>query len=128
MHGCGSGLSSIRRLAVLFWIAVLGTVRAPDPAAARQIPPEDLMALSLEDLLKVEVSVASTEDETILETPAVVSYLDPQVLRRMGLTKLEDWVSFSPGFVYQVGSPGSPAQMIRGVQDPFNQKGCSQSC
>jgi len=74
------------------------------------------------ELLNVKVGVASLEDELIIETPAVVSYLDPQVLRRMGLTKLEDWISFSPGFVFQAGSAGQPTQMIRGIQDPFNQK------
>jgi hypothetical protein len=46
----------------------------------------------------------------------------PQVLRRMGLIKLEDRVSFSPGFGFQAGSAGQPTQMFRGIQDPFNQK------
>lgn len=99
-------------LAVPISIALSWTVVCPTPASSQEIPDEDLLALSLEELLNVKVGVASLEDELIIETPAVVSYLDPQVLRRMGLTKLEDWISFSPGFVFQAGSAGQPTQMI----------------
>ena len=109
-------------LSVPMSIALSWTVVRPAPASSPEIPDEDLLALSLEELLNVKVGVASLEDELIIETPAVVSYLDPQVLRRMGLTKLEGWISFSPGFVFQAGSAGQPTQMIRGIQDPFNQK------
>ena len=95
-------------LAVPISIALSWTVVCPRPASSQEIPDEDLLALSLEELLNVKVGVASLEDELIIETPAVVSYLDPQVLRRMGLTKLEDWISFSPGSCSRPGRRANP--------------------
>jgi len=58
-------------------IALWWPVISPAPASSQEIPDEDLLALSLEELLSVRMGVASLEDELIIETPAVVSYPDP---------------------------------------------------
>jgi len=63
---------------VQLWIVLLGVGLAPSPAASQELTNEGLLELSLEDLLEVVVSVASLEDEAIIGTPAVVSYLDPE--------------------------------------------------
>jgi outer membrane receptor protein involved in Fe transport len=83
----------------------------------------DFSELSLEDLLsiEVEVGVASTKAETIIETPAIVSRYDAADMEKMGLLTLKDILSFFPGFVLQDGK-NSTMVMIRGVSESFNQK------
>lgn len=97
----------------------VGLVHAQNPDS---LATDDLFELPIEALMNVEVRVASTEAESIIETPAIVSSLDPEQLRVVGLPTLKDWISFSPGFVFQKSPVGSSPQMIRGVTEAFNQK------
>jgi len=78
---------------------------------------DDLFKLSLEDILKLRVRVASTQPETIIQTPAVVSALDRADMEKLGLTTLDDILSFIPGFIMGKSTAGNSVVMARGV--PF---------
>lgn len=82
----------------------------------------DLFDISLEDLLMVDISVASTESERIIDTPAIVSRYEADDLAAMGLRTLKEMLSFIPGFVLQKTRFGGTSVMIRGLVDGFNQK------
>ena len=60
---------------------------------------EDLLQLSLEELLEVEVVVASKTEETIFDAPSTVTVFTRQQLRRMGVNSVEELLNFVPGFI-----------------------------
>jgi len=82
----------------------------------------DLFEISLEELLMVDISIASTLSERIIDTPAIVSRYDADDLASMGLRTLKDMLSFIPGFVLQKTRSGGTSVMIRGLVEGFNQK------
>lgn len=83
----------------------------------------NIYSLSLEELLAIEVNVevASTKAESIIDTPAMVSRYDTIDMERMGLRTLKDILSFFPGFVVQ-DSKNATQVIVRGISDSFNQK------
>jgi outer membrane receptor protein involved in Fe transport len=91
-------------------------------AASMAEESDDLYAMSLEKLLAVEVSVASTREEKILSTPAVVSRISVAQLRSMGIHRLEDMISMLPGVQVQDTAIGTKAIVMRGIFEAFNQK------
>jgi len=81
-----------------------------------------LFDLTLEELLKVRVSIASTEPETVIETPAIVSRYNRTDLEKMGITTLREMFNFIPGVIVQDSLPGFASVQIRGIDEIFNQK------
>jgi outer membrane receptor protein involved in Fe transport len=81
-----------------------------------------LYHLSLEELLDVQVSVASTESETVIETPAIVSRYNRIDLEKMGITTLREMFNFIPGIIVQDSLAGWASVQIRGIDETFNQK------
>ncbi|WP_019028255.1 TonB-dependent receptor plug domain-containing protein [Colwellia piezophila] len=83
---------------------------------------ENLFNLSLEELLEVRVSVASTKPETVVETPAIVSRYNRTDLEKMGITTLREMFNFIPGVIVQDSIAGWASVQIRGIDEAFNQK------
>jgi len=81
-----------------------------------------LLDLTLEELLKVEVSIASTESENVIETPAIVSRYNRIDLEKMGISTLREMFNFIPGVIVQDSLPGFASVQIRGIDETFNQK------
>ncbi len=82
----------------------------------------DLFEMTVEELLNVNVTVASLSPERIIETPAVVSRYDVEDMSGLGLRTLKDILSFFPGFVLQDTDSGATTIMIRGLVEGWNQK------
>ncbi|WP_163834787.1 TonB-dependent receptor [Spartinivicinus ruber] len=82
----------------------------------------DLYELPLEALLNIEVSVASTKQENIANTPAVVSSYSVEDLSKLGLRSLKEVISFVPGFVVDRNVSGTPQIMVRGATSDFGAK------
>ncbi len=85
---------------------------------------DSLLQLSLGELLEipVNVSVASSKDEPIILTPAIVSSYAVDDMAKLGLRTLQDILSFIPGVIVQDGLNGNVQVMIRGISEGFNQK------
>mgnify|MGYP000732649320 CR=1 FL=1 len=83
---------------------------------------DHLFSLSLQQLLAIKVSVASSAPERIIETPAIVSRYEAADMAAMGLKTLKELLSFIPGVVLQDTRGGSTAVIIRGLVDGSNQK------
>ncbi len=92
------------------------------PSQAQVIEYEPLFNLTLEELLNVKVSVASTQSETVIETPAIVSRYNRIDLENMGITTLREMFNFIPGIIVQDSLPGFASVQIRGIDETFNQK------
>jgi outer membrane receptor protein involved in Fe transport len=59
----------------------------------------ELIGLSLAELLQVEVDIASKSSETILDAPSSVTVFTRQELLNMGLTSVEELLNYIPGFI-----------------------------
>lgn len=59
---------------------------------------DNLLEMSLEDLMNVEVSVASKSKESLSDAPSSVTVLTGTEIRNMGLHTLEDVLNYVPGF------------------------------
>jgi len=82
----------------------------------------NLLDLSLEELMNIEVSIASTKSENISSTPAVVSTYQVQEFMQQGIQTLEQALSLIPGIVVDEGTYGNSTVMIRGVVDAAGSK------
>ena len=82
----------------------------------------DLAALSLEELMGVEVTLASRKAESLFETAAAVFILTGDDLRRAGVTSIPEALRLVPGM--QVGHIDASKWAIsaRGFNDRFAQK------
>lgn len=78
--------------------------------------------LTLEELLNIEISVASAKVESIINTPAVVSRFERSDLELMGITNLRDMFNFVPGVILQESMTGIASVQVRGIDETFNQK------
>ena len=83
---------------------------------------DDLLSLSLEQLLILEVSVASTKSENISTTPAIVSTYRMDEIMQQGGRSLEEALSFIPGILIDEALFGNATVMLRGTTDLFGSK------
>ena len=100
----------------LFTVILSGLVSTHSIANAQQ----SLFDLSLEELLNV--SVASSRSESVIDTPAIVSRYNREDLELMGVTNLREMFNFIPGVISQESLPGWSSVQIRGIDEAFNQK------
>lgn len=59
----------------------------------------ELIEMSLAELLQVEVEVASKSSETIFDAPSSVTVYTRQELLNMGVTSVEEALNYIPGFI-----------------------------
>lgn len=72
--------------------------RAQQPDETSSVGVRDLRELSLEDLMQIEVSIASRHDEKVADVPAAVYVLTGDELRRQGVTSVQEALRMVPGF------------------------------
>ncbi|MDX2197305.1 MAG: TonB-dependent receptor [Cytophagales bacterium] len=73
-----------------------------------------MMEMSLEDLLKLEVSIASKKSLTTRESPGIVSVISGQEIRNMGARDLIDVLRMLPGIQFGYDVQGVIGMGIRG--------------
>jgi outer membrane receptor for ferrienterochelin and colicin len=71
---------------------------AAAPALADDIGVKDITEVSLDDLLKTDIDVASKVPQTFRETPGVVSVITREEIMDSGARDLEDVLLTVPGF------------------------------
>ena len=101
----GAGLSGGAFLAARAGcLALAVTLMTGYPLLAQQAPDDqqaevvDLMDMSLEQLLSIDVSVASYADKPLREQPGVVTLVTRADIRRTGARDLIDIINLVPGF------------------------------
>ena len=111
----------MKRRRVLFTAALALAIAASGTAEAADL--DQIMSLSLEDLLKVEVTSASGLSESLLNAPAAMLVLTAQDLQERGYTDLTEVLADLPGFDTIVSN--GTDQVIsyqRGYRTPFTQR------
>ena len=93
------------------------------PASGRaQTGPRDLARISIEDLMKIEITSAAKKEQRAEDVPAAVFVITQDDIRRSGLRTLPELFRLVPGMqVAQVNS-NKWAVSARGFNDLFSNK------
>ncbi|UPT66347.1 MAG: TonB-dependent receptor plug domain-containing protein [Sphingobacteriales bacterium JAD_PAG50586_3] len=102
---------------LLFMVFLLvmstGVIAQPIPSDTTAQAEDDV--LSLEDLMKVKITVASRNEQTMRETPAVVTIVTGEEIRNSGARDLIDILRLVPGFDFAEDVEGVVGMGIRGI-------------
>ena len=110
-----------RRLLHAMILALAGAALAPGAAHADGAD-TDTLSLSLEDLMKVEVTSVSRKTQTLADTPAAAYVITADDIHRSGATSIPEALRLAPGV--QVSAMGNDrwAVSIRGFADRLANK------
>ena len=78
------------------WICSLFLVLAGRPGQGADLP-LDLTALSLEELMDLEVTTVSRKEQSLFESPAAVYVITREYIRRAGFTSIAEALRLAPG-------------------------------
>lgn len=84
--------------------------------------PRELKDIPLEDLVKVEVITGSRKPETLLQTPAAISVITQDDIRRSGVTSIPEALRLVPGVQVARVDSHTWAISARGFNDVFANK------
>ena len=106
-----------RILQSLMWLLIC--ILFPRPAHAQMADPMhhdslSFFEMSLEDLMKVEVTVASKKALTTRESPGIVTLITEEEIRNSGAQDLIDILKMVPGFDFGVDVEGVVDVAVRG--------------
>jgi len=91
----------------------------PQPAPPK---PEDLTGLSIEELMKVEITTPSRKGEKLIDTPAAVFVILPEDIRRSGARSIPDALRMAPGIQVAQLDANKWAVSSRGFNGRFSNK------
>src|SRR5688572_6485640 len=91
-------------------------------AVAAQEPSKDLPDLSLEELLRQQVTVASRKEQSLMDTPAAVTVIRGDDIRRMGARSIPEALRMAPGVNVARIDGNLWAISVRGFSDRFSNK------
>ena len=106
------------------WLLVIlwSPLSAAGPAAQPNADPQDLKTLSLEELIQIEVTTVSRSPERRIDTPAAVSVITGEDIRRYGVDTLADALRLADSVSVSRFNGGSWAIATRGFSAITNNK------
>jgi iron complex outermembrane recepter protein len=117
-HACGRYQKAIRVSAAL----AVATLAGPGVLGADELDTSELKALSLEQLMDVQVSMVSRREESAFTTPAAASVITADDIRRTGVQQLPEALRLAPGLQVARINTGTWAISSRGFNDQFGNK------
>ncbi|HEV3029286.1 MAG TPA: TonB-dependent receptor [Planctomycetota bacterium] len=93
-----------------------------EPEKKPQKSDQDLSELSLEDLMKVEITSVSKSEHSLMETPAAVTVIRGDDIRRTGATTIAEALRLVPGISVARLSSNKWLVASRGFSDLFSTK------
>jgi iron complex outermembrane receptor protein len=113
-----------RRAARFVWTGILAALGLSTDASGQgpSSPPDDLLQMSLEDLMKVRVSSVSKKDQNLSKAAAAVSVITAEDIRRSGATNIPDLLRMVPGIHVAQMNANTWAISIRGFTDRYGDK------
>jgi iron complex outermembrane recepter protein len=94
---CGRPGSSVRAGTLACLCLLAGTTAWGTPAQSSSSQQSDLTQVSIENLMKLEVSSASKKDQSISRTAAAIFVLTQEDIRRSGMTTVPELLRLVPG-------------------------------
>ncbi len=116
---CTSGVFG--RFGLVGAVTLLSTILGATAVPAEE-KPGTLTDLSLEELLRVEVTSVSREREPLQRAAAAVYVIDAEDIRRSGATSIPDVLRMAPGVQVARVESNSWAISIRGFNEQFSNK------
>ncbi len=105
------------------FIPLLMTLSLQAKAADTTLSMDELMGLSLKELMQVEIYTASQETEQASESASITSVITAEQLKNWGITNIHDVLSLLPGIVKNETYLSQTTQTFRGVTPGvFNNK------
>ncbi|MEM7409166.1 MAG: TonB-dependent receptor [Myxococcota bacterium] len=104
------GVQVLVGLAIVFWATSAGAVE------------EDLVAMDLEDLMELEVTTATKSARRAADTPAAVTVITHEEIRRSGATSIPDLLRRVPGLNVAQIDANRWAVSARGFNDEYSNK------
>jgi iron complex outermembrane receptor protein len=121
MGGASFGANTWRRSCVLVaCLLVLAVGAAAQPA--RQKEQKDLTQMTLEDLLKIEVTSVSRRGKRVSEATSAVYVITQEDIRRSGATSIPEALRMAPGVHVAAFDANKWAVSIRGFNGRFADK------
>ncbi len=124
-HFTTTGMVILCLGAILLWLGIATSVYADqaEPQSSSE-PTHDLAylsELSLEELLNIEITVASKLEELYQEAPSTVTVITRDEIRRMAVTSVEELLNYVAGVTvtYDTFQTRTSRINVRGVQSPF---------
>src|SRR2546429_195593 len=108
-----------------FLISLICFVWACSAARCEDNPPapaQDLTKLSIEDLMKIEVTSVSKKAEPFFKTPAAIYVVTQEDIRRSGATSIPEALRMVPGVQVARIDANKWAVSIRGFNNLFADK------
>jgi iron complex outermembrane receptor protein len=84
--------------------------------------PQDLTRVSIEDLMKIEITSAAKKEQRADEVPAAVSVITQEDIRRSGIRTLPELFRLVPGVQVAQLTSSNWAVSIRGFNDQYSNK------
>ena len=99
----------------------------PSPQAAANEPSEEtsiatLLSLSLEELIEVEITVATRSPKSVRKAPAIASVITQDHIRNMGARNLNDVLTMEPGIGVSINEFGVFMYEVRGIRTQLSEK------
>ncbi len=112
-----------RLLSGTFVLLLAGALAAQQEAEPRpKKSDQELAELSLEDLMKVEITSVSKSEQSLMKTPAAVTVIRGEDLRRTGVTSIPEALRLVPGMSVARLSSNKWIVASRGFGDLFSNK------
>src|ERR1019366_1291251 len=107
----------------IFAMAVIGLLVSPGRAdGTKDQGSKDLGSLSIEDLMKVEVTTAGKQAQSYLNVPAAIYVVTAEQIRRSGATTIPEAIRLVPGVQVAQISADQFQVSIRGFSSEYNDK------
>lgn len=107
------------RVSLLMAVSAVGGM-LPFPATAGEVP--DFSGLSIEELMRVEITSASRQEERWLDVAAAVTVITPEEMRRAGALTIPDALRLVPGMDVAQIDANKWAVSARGFLGRFSNK------
>lgn len=91
-------LSSQRTSKAILLVVILVTLAVWQTQLFAQQKTQDLMNMSVDDLMKIQVAVSSTKPTTLLNTPSSVTVIDQSMIKAYNVLSVSDALALVPGF------------------------------
>ncbi len=91
-------MSRTKRTKTVLIAVAIAAVTSATPGRAAPLAGSSLYALSLEELMQVEVGIASKQPETVRKAPSAVTVFTRNEIRAMGIDNVYELLNFVPGF------------------------------
>jgi iron complex outermembrane receptor protein len=112
-------------LPAALWAAFVAAGLLPpcqDPSAQEQPRPPDLTGLTIEELMKVEITTPGRKEQKLMDTPSAVFVILPEDIRRSGARSIPEALRMAPGLQVAQLDASKWAISARGFNGRFSNK------